>query len=501
MPPPVRPLPPGLAWFLVLVLALPGVTWADAPAAGAATNQGVVSSGSPEDDGKPTAPARPKLTLPELIRLARQRSPFVANAASQIEIRRWQRREARWSWFPTGDVTFGITFSTGVQCKDENGNPSLVNCVRTVDAAGQNLSIPLVKNNVSGSAGELAVRLNQPIYTSGKIETSTRAAEAGILAEEARTEGARFDAELSAARAYWGLKAARTALVTARDTRQQVVDWIDRIERDMDADKPKYNFSQTDLARIKVALATIDTVVADLERNQTIGEHGVRLATASDVDIDDEELDRQEVIEQPLDYYQREAALHRPEVRALAHGSTALRHLVRFQLTQMLPNFGLQIAIGNKWAQDVAVPPNAFFNQPNSGPYYGAVLGAQQPLDLFVRYTRFARARAEADAFDAQRKLAEAGIALEITQAFANLEEARKRSRTLERAVHVAQGWLHQIEQRMDLGVGDDAGLARDFVEAARNHFELRLRFFQSINDVNYGIAQLRRATGVDVAR
>mgnify|MGYP000952890656 CR=1 FL=1 len=36
---------------------------------------------------------------------------------------------------------------------------------------------------------------------------------------------------------------------------------------------------------------------------------------------------------------------------------------------------------------------------------------------------------------------------------------------------------------------------------SGRNYFDLRLRYYQSIFDVNLQIAQLRRATGVEVAR
>jgi hypothetical protein len=94
-----------------------------------------------------------------------------------------------------------------------------------------------------------------------------------------------------------------------------------------------------------------------------------------------------------------------------------------------------------------------------------------------------------------------AGISYEIVQAWSNLNEARQRMAQLDRSQHIAQGWLNSMEQKLDLGVSDTAGGTRDLVDAASQYFSLRLRFYQSIMDVNVGIAILRRATGVEVAR
>ena len=61
-------------------------------------------------------PERPRLTLPELLQMARERSPIIAAARSQIAIRESQVREAWKSWYPSGEITFGISPAPEVQC-------------------------------------------------------------------------------------------------------------------------------------------------------------------------------------------------------------------------------------------------------------------------------------------------------------------------------------------------------------------------------------------------
>jgi hypothetical protein len=63
--------------------------------------------------------------------------------------------------------------------------------------------------------------------------------------------------------------------------------------------------------------------------------------------------------------------------------------------------------------------------------------------------------------------------------------------------MHTAQGWLNAVRDNIDLGTAD----SRDLVEAARSYYELRLRFYQAIADVNIGVALLRKATGVAIAK
>ena len=435
-------------------------------------------------------------TLPELIAMARQRSTPVAYAQSQVEVRRAQKWEALSNWFPTGEVTFGMSPSAQVRCLDENGLPSTLNCVSTTNpSTGRAIGVPGF-SDISGLAGEFALRFTQPVYTFGKIEHGTRAAEHGIEADQHRVDVARDEVSLRVAQAYWGLKTARTATVTTTEARDELASWVKKIEDDLDAQKPKYNFNINDLQRLKVALAQVDIGVADLERSAGIASRGLELVTGGPADVDEAELDVVEIVDRPIEFYQDAALQNRPELRALASGIRAFHELSKLQFSQLLPDLALVGGVNYRFANGVDDPANAFMTHPNGGFGFSLALGLRQPLDLVQRHARFRRARADADVIVAQRKAAETLYAFEIAEAYGNLAEARKRLGLVDKAQHIAQGWLSAVRQNIDLGTAEP----RDLVDAARSYYDLRVRYYQTIYDVNLRVAQLRKAAGLPIA-
>jgi outer membrane protein TolC len=124
------------------------------------------------------------------------------------------------------------------------------------------------------------------------------------------------------------------------------------------------------------------------------------------------------------------------------------------------------------------------------------LLALRQPLDFAQRWAKWRRARAEADALEAQRLAAAAGIGFELERAYHDAREARARLKASEKGMRTAQGWLAAVKQNIDIGTAD----SRDLVEAARAYYELRLRFYQAIHDLNVAIAGLRKASGLPVA-
>lgn len=455
--------------------------------------------------------AAPRRTLPELIELAHARARQMAVAQGDLAVREAQKSEAVRLWAPSGDLTYLLTGAPSINCQAPLSDDLLSDaqvsasgltrtqlrqrdCTSTVDPNnGGNISV--LNPNLRGVGMQLDLKLTQPIYTFGKIENAIAAAGHGIAAGRAGLDVARGDVDLQVARAYWGLKAARTSLATLADVRHELVPWVDKIEKDLDADKPQ--FTSSDLHRIKIALGTLDQIAADLGRSQSIAAGGLLALLGEPIEIDDVELDPVEIVERPVEWYRNEALLHRPELRQLDEGVAALRALARVRRAEMLPNLALVGGISWRYtSSQVEDSQSAYDNHAN---YFGfgVFLALEQPLDLVEKFARLRHAHADADLLSAQQRLALAGIGFEIDQAYAGLVEARERVRLSEQVQKEARGWLNQVQQNLDLGTEEP----RNLIEAARAYFEQRLRYFQAIFDVNVATAQLRRATGVDVAR
>jgi outer membrane protein TolC len=484
----------------------------------------------------------PKRTLGELIAIARRTSTTVAAATSQLEVREAQKSEAIRNWYPSGEFNALLTIAPKVVCLPSppsvqsfnaanpgvnilGGNSSQFandtaaafrqqNCSNTIDPrtvpidAITHMPVPFdartalinaanvstLSPNVGGIGLGINFRLTQPVYTFGKIEHGYRAAKRGIEAEEARIDIARAEAELNVARAYWGLTAARASRATAGAARDELASRVDQVAKDLESDTPK--FTVYDLQRLKVALINTDLIISDIERNVEIAQAGLSAAVGEPSDIDDTELDAVEIIEHPIDYYESEALWHRPEVLALDKGVQALRELQKLKLAEMLPDLAFVFGLDYRFAPSVEDSTNAFVNHANQLGY-SFFLTLHQNLDLFERHAKYVHARADANVLAAQRTLALAGIGFEIATAYQNLVEARRRMAIADKGQHVAQGWLNAIRQNLDLGTSD----SRDLVEAARAYYELRLRFYQSIYDLNLDVAILRKATGVEIAK
>src|SRR5206468_913337 len=99
--------------------------------------------------------------------------------------------------------------------------------------------------------------------TFGKIENGTEAAEHGVAASSAQMEVARSEVAMQTAQAYWGLKAARTSLVTLTEVRDKLQDWQDKIDKDLDSAKPR--FTIYDLKRVQLAVVQQELLVEEIK--------------------------------------------------------------------------------------------------------------------------------------------------------------------------------------------------------------------------------------------
>lgn len=447
----------------------------------------------------PRPAAARRYTLPELIAKVNASYPGVQAAREGVASADAQLSQATRLWWPTGQLTFGVTGSPEVRCIDPvTGQPwtspggdqarALSNCVQTgvVDLRSGEQVLP-----VHGVAFNLGINLVQPIYTFGKIEAARQAAQAGLDVARAQVDKDRQEVTFNITRAYWLLKWARAAAATLDDGIARLKEWVRKISDEID--KGKTTYTENDLVRLKLALDTAELTALDVDKGKELGLAGLRtLVGEPDADIDDEELDIVNPADQPLAYYEDAASTHRPEARMLAAGMHAARANRSLQLANLLPDFGLAVSFTYAYAQSIDRPFNAFMNQPNA---LGAGLSLvmRYNLDVAERLATHAKASADERAAIQRRQQALGGIYIEIENAWLDARSARRRSDLVGHSEKVARGWYNAVDQNLQVGVAE----SRDLVDAARNYFELRMRHLQSIMDVNMATASLKQAAGV----
>src|SRR5215468_11248004 len=148
------------------------------------------------------ADAAPKLTLDQVIAraLANPRAQAADSDTAGAQARVDEADAAR---LPRGKVTAFGTISPEIHCQNVQipNTATVINCASTEPT--------IFAFNFSGLYGSAQLDITQPLYTFGKIAHARGAARAGLDAQRALADEAAGDLAVDAARAYWGLKAAR----------------------------------------------------------------------------------------------------------------------------------------------------------------------------------------------------------------------------------------------------------------------------------------------------
>jgi outer membrane protein TolC len=444
-------------------------------------------------------------SLAELVARVRTDYPGLVAGREGVAAARAQLTQAHLMWLPTGDLTFALSGTPNVQCigpPQPNGlpDPKLPQSVRENDCVRTN--IVDLKSGPSASLANVApihgiqlnltISLNQPLYSFGRIEANIGNAQAQVDAAEAQLAHEESEVVFNAARAYWGVKSAEAAVATLTEARDKLKEWLTRIDNQMNGANPS-RYTEGDLARLKIALANIELLLLDQQRNRAFAKHALQILTAdADAGVDESDLDLQEAPVEELTAWQTRALRLRPEIRlqrAYAAGATQVRKL---RIAEMLPELIMTSNFGYGYASNMDTPQNWYLSRPS---YLNANFGLQlhQPLDFGIRSGRYLQARHEELQKRALLAASIASFSTELAQAHANWDEARGRAEETGRGERVARGWFNAVDQSSNTGLVADS---REMIEAARNYFEFRLRHLSAIFDANLALATLRRAAG-----
>jgi outer membrane protein TolC len=223
-----------------------------------------------------------KMTLPELLDLARTGNPGLHANAAVTEASQAQVSEAWTNWLPSGDILSLLAPSPRVQCRSpgmasaqsEDVGPREQDCTSTT--AGE-FSLSTVSFSQVFTRTE--VRLIQPLWDFGKISAGLAAARAGVGVSREREAGARADVELNVRKAYYGIKLARELIATLEEGSGYVDDGQKRIEGDLA--KGVGNSTVTDKLRLRTVRAEVDARLLEAKRLEGLARAGLRASTST----------------------------------------------------------------------------------------------------------------------------------------------------------------------------------------------------------------------------
>jgi HAE1 family hydrophobic/amphiphilic exporter-1 len=443
-----------------------------------------------------------KMTLPELLDLARSMNPGLRASAAVTEASRSQVTEAWTYWLPSGDLLSLLAPSPNVHCTVPDDFPGAPppNTPERATFAQQNC--------ISTSATEFSLRsvswtsvftrtevhLVQPLWDFGKISAGLRAARAGVDVSREREASAKADLELNVRKVYYGIKLARELEATLDEGGSYIDEAQKRIESDLA--KGTGNTTVPDRLRLRVTRAEVDARIQEAKRLEAIARDGLRALMGpeapADLDVDDEDFAAVEVKDRPVTYYEDQARYGRPEARLLEHAVRAKHALADLERRKAYPDLVLIANGALAYAGAAEDPQNAFMNHFFHSSSVGVAAGLRMQLDIGPKIARASRVRAEAVESDYRRSEALGGILFEVRKAYDELTEARNRTEAVHKGERAGKSWISAVSQSFAVGLAE----SRDFSDALNAFFQMRARYLQAVFDLNIAASTLARVTG-----
>jgi len=417
------------------------------------------------------AEAAPKLNLDQVIAraLANPRAQAADSDTAGAEARVDEADAAR---LPRARATVFGTISPDIRCRDAA-------CTATDPRT--------FSFNFSGLYGSAQLDITQPLYTFGKIAHARNAARAGLDAQRALADEAAGDLAVDAARAYWGLKAARELGAMLDDG----IDEIDKALRDLGepgGGKAKPGASVQDRQRVAVLLAEARVQRAEAAQSEAEALAGLRALTGlPDADLDDAQL---AAVDRRLPG--QASAEHRPQAIAARAGAVAGDELAGMAVSQYYPDVAVIASGVIAGAQGVDIPPSAFANNPYNRYGFGAVLGLVWAVEPWTTAARVAHARADAHKAHVQSDLAAIGARFDADTALADAAAARDKVAAASAGEQAARTWLASVLQAEAIGAAE----SRDLADAYIAWFQMRARWAQAVFQWNVAVVRLDRAAG-----
>jgi outer membrane protein TolC len=367
------------------------------------------------------------------------------------------------------------------------------------EAEGNAVFSPSTRSDLLEGLGpftRIEFKVNQPLYTFGKLKAHIEAAQRGLEAKEASL--ARFEAELikTLKELYYMILLNEDLYRLVSTTEKELGKAVAKAEELLEEDEGK--LTQQDILKLRYGYNRAGGKRLELEKGRRLVHSALRsllcFGEREDFRLKENKLQPVKIELADLENYQRLAASRRPEWRQLESGISAKEAELLAEKKQYYPDiFALGILLYGI-APNRDTQENPFVLEEFNYFWGGAYLGWRMALD-FGMPKKVAEKRAELLALQHQRREATAGMLLEVEKAYRDVvekreslvfaREARKNGRALS-ALSAANFYM---------GLGE----AKAVFEAFQMYTEGAAEYFLSIKDFNMAVAELARVTGTDL--
>lgn len=333
----------------------------------------------------------------------------------------------------------------------------------------------------------------QPVFTWGAINKAVGAASLAVKAAEEEAKISQNELQIQLYQLY-------SSYVLAIEIERLVKDAIDKInqvERAITKEDPDFEISETELFKFKVFKSEFEVQKAEVDESLEFVKSAWAYALRNEEGIIYEPIDRfldpVQVELYDTQYYQRSAAVNRPEFKGLDYGKKAMQKMISSVKAQNLP--GLYFGFTTTFASTPIRPrqPNPFISTPENTFNTALGLAIRQNLNIFQTKNDIEKKQIELKNITTLREAAEDGITLEILEAYRKASVNEVKVEKTKEALITAKEWLAMEQLDYDFGFGR----VKDLVDAVKKELELRLKEKESIFDYNNSVVKLNISAGL----
>jgi outer membrane protein len=336
--------------------------------------------------------------------------------------------------------------------------------------------------------------LIMPLYTFGKIEHYSEAAEGNVDLKRGELQQTRTDTVYETKRAYFGYLTARDVRAFLEDMQIRLDKAIKSAERDLKEETGETKPS--DLYALQAAKGLIGKYVYQARAVEKISLDGLKVLTGvdmkSDLTVADERIEPVPFPQVDLAELQARALQDRPEMLQLEAGLRARRALVAAKKADRLPDIYAGVIGQANYASQRDRLDNPYVQDIYNGYGVTPVVGVRWDTVFGAASARVDQAQAELEALNHKKAFAVLGIPFEVGEAYANAEANFAAQRELAEGAAAARRWM--VASLADFSAGLEG--ADKVAEAIRNYALTQTDYLRTINDYNMNVAQLARLTG-----
>ena len=339
----------------------------------------------------------------------------------------------------------------------------------------------------------LEIKINQPLYTFGKLKAHIEAAEKGLEAKEASLD--RFKGELitTLKELYYLILLNEDLHRLVSSTEEEMGKAVEKAEEILEEDEGK--LTQHDILKLRYGYNRAAGKRLEIQKGQRLVHSALRsllyFEDGEDFQLTEKRLKPVKVTLDGLQTYQKIAANRRPEWKQLEAGIAAKEAELLAEKKQYYPDIFVFGLLEYATAPNRDRQENPFVLEEFNFFWGGAYLGWRMALD-FGMPKKVAQKRAQLLALQHQKREATTGMLIEVEKAYREVVEKQESLKFARKARKNGRALSALSAANFYMGLGE----AKEVFEAFQMYTEGAAEYYMAIKDFNMAVAELARVTG-----